>query len=183
METGRHSVETPSQALGPYVVSPLPTWSWTSQAPSETVALGERLGAVLAPGSFLALDGPLGAGKTTFCRGLGRGLAVKEPLASPTYLLCREYTGRHEVLHFDAYFQERLDSLFMEGLAQEFRGKVVLMEWAEKASAWLLDDRIQATLEPGQEEEERRVTLTATGPFSEKLLNQAFGAPVLLGTS
>ena len=165
------------------MVSSLPTWSWNLQAPSETVALGERLGTVLEPGCFLALNGSLGAGKTTFCRGLGCGLGVAEPLASPTYLLCREYAGRQEVLHFDAYFQERLDSLLMEGLAQEFSGKVVLMEWAEKVSAWLPDDRIQANLQLGQAEEERRITLTATGPFSADLLNQAFGPPVLLGTS
>ena len=71
----------------------------------ETVALGERLGALLTTGDFIALVGELGTGKTQFAKGVAVGLAVDAsvPITSPTYTLMNVYIGRLSLYHFDLY--------------------------------------------------------------------------------
>ena len=160
-------------------MSPHHAWEYLSAQDSETKAFGERLGEALCAGTWVALNGQLGSGKTTFCGGLGVGLEIQEPMASPTYLLCREYQGRHPVLHLDAYFQPRLESLLAEGMAERFDARhVVLMEWAEKVQDWLPLDRIDIGFSYGKEENQRLLRFVATGKESAKILNQTFGPPV-----
>jgi len=119
----------------------------TTASAEETQALGRRLGRLLRPGDLLAIHGELGAGKTTFCAGVGVGLDVSERLVSPTYLLCREYQGRHPLLHLDAYFEPRMQALLEEGLAERLaEGPVVLVEWAEKIAPWLPEERLEVFL-------------------------------------
>ncbi len=110
-----------------------------STSPEQTMAIGQALGAVLQPGDLLCLDGELGAGKTTLCTGIGRALGSEVPFSSPSYLLCKEYfTSRGVVLHLDAYFQHRLDSLLGEGLVERLDGEhIVLIEWASRVADWL----------------------------------------------
>ena len=64
------------------------SWQTTTTSAEETRRLGAALGALLRGGDFVALDGDLGAGKTTLCAGIGDGMEVDEPLRSPSYLLC-----------------------------------------------------------------------------------------------
>ena len=73
--------------------------------PEATARAGRRVGAALRPGQTVALTGPMGAGKTTFVRGLAAGLQVDEPdeVSSPTYLLVVEHGGPTPLLHADAY--------------------------------------------------------------------------------
>jgi tRNA threonylcarbamoyladenosine biosynthesis protein TsaE len=87
----------------------------------------------------VALEGELGAGKTTLVQAIARGLGVTEPASSPTYALVHRYAGRRgPVFHLDCY---RLRSpaeaadLDWEGLLTE--GDAVLVEWPERAGAWL----------------------------------------------
>ena len=112
---------------------------WRSQSAQWTEALGELFGSCLRPGDLVRLQGELGAGKTTFCRGIGRGLGIEEALHSPTYLLCKEYpTARGPLLHLDGYFDHRLASLLGEGLIERIDGRsIVLVEWAERVEPWL----------------------------------------------
>ncbi|HEU5171495.1 MAG TPA: tRNA (adenosine(37)-N6)-threonylcarbamoyltransferase complex ATPase subunit type 1 TsaE [Gemmatimonadales bacterium] len=103
------------------------------------VAEGEALGRALPPGAVLALEGELGAGKTTFAQAIARGLGVTEPASSPTYALVHRYAGRRgPVFHLDCY---RLRSpaeaadLDWEGLLRD--GDAILVEWPERAGPWL----------------------------------------------
>jgi len=139
---------------------------------AETRALGRALGGLLQEGDFVALSGPLGAGKTTLSKGICAGLGVAEAVSSPTYLLCHEYSGRVPVLHLDAYFAARIDSLLAEGLAERFAaGTVVLLEWAEQIADWLPDDRLEVSLETlSGAPEERSVGLRACGERPAALL-------------
>lgn len=59
----------------------------------ETVALGRRLAAELAPGSLIAFTGGLGAGKTAFCQGIAEGLGCTDPVSSPTFAIVNYYRG------------------------------------------------------------------------------------------
>ncbi len=134
-----------------------------------TRRLGEALGALLKGGDCVLLDGELGAGKTTFGGGVGLGLEIKEPLTSPTYLLCCEYIGRTRLLHLDAYFEERMDGLLCEGLVERFdRETVILVEWARKMQEWLPQDRLEIMFTGWADD--RQIVFTASGARSQALL-------------
>lgn len=65
----------------------------------ETVALGRRLAAELAPGSLIAFTGGLGAGKTAFCQGIAEGLGCTDPVSSPTFAIVNYYRGPRPFAH------------------------------------------------------------------------------------
>lgn len=158
-----------------------------SSDPQSTELLGACLGACLQAGDLVRLHGELGAGKTTFCRGVGQGMGIREGLSSPTYLLCKEYsTDAGPLLHLDGYFEHRLASLLGEGLVERIDGRsIVLVEWAERVDPWLPADglsldfqRIAGDLAPSEDDElPRQIVCTAQGSaarglaqrFSEKL--------------
>lgn len=106
---------------------------------SDLEAAGEALGRALPPGALVTLEGELGAGKTTFARALARGLGVRGPAASPTYALVHRYQGsRGPVFHLDCYrlrHPEEAADLDWEGLLAE--GDAIIVEWPERAGAWL----------------------------------------------
>lgn len=106
---------------------------------TELVAAGEALGGRLAHGALVALEGVLGAGKTTFARAVARGLGVTAAATSPTYALVHRYPGRRgPVYHLDCYRlgrPEEAEDLDWEGLLGE--GDAVIVEWPERAGAWL----------------------------------------------
>src|SRR5690242_12469934 len=110
----------------------MPSLEIHTRSVDETVAIGRRLGAVLQPGDFVALEGPLGAGKTRFVEGLARGLGVDEgtPIPSPTYTLVNEHAGRFELLHADLYRLDGPDEL--EGIGWSdylVRDAILVVEW------------------------------------------------------
>src|SRR3989338_11070284 len=104
------------------------------------IILGEKLAKKLRRGDVVALSGNLGSGKTTFTKGIGKGLGVKNPrrINSPTFVLIKEYDGKMPLYHLDLY---RLDAFReIENLAAEeyIYGKgVTLIEWAEKIKCLL----------------------------------------------
>ena len=105
----------------------------------ELRVAGESIGRELPHGSVIALEGELGAGKTTFAQAVARGLGVVERATSPTYGLVHRYDGRRgPVFHLDCYRlrrEEEAADLDWEGLLAE--GDVLLVEWPERAGAWL----------------------------------------------
>jgi tRNA threonylcarbamoyladenosine biosynthesis protein TsaE len=109
--------------------------------PLATERLGELVGERLRPGDTVALTGTLGAGKTTFVRGLARGLDVDDPeaVSSPTYLLVIEHDGEVPLLHADAYLPAKLEG-FLEDGGLEYLfdpAKVVVVEWADLVRNYL----------------------------------------------
>lgn len=108
----------------------------TLATPEATLAAGAALGRCLRGGELVALEGPLGAGKTLFVKGIAAGLEVPadEPVVSPTFVLMRLYEGRLRLCHIDAYRlgdgEELLDLGFEE--LREEGGTVVAVEWADR---------------------------------------------------
>lgn len=171
----------------------------TSSDPKSTEQIGVCLGACLQAGDLVRLHGELGAGKTTFCRGVGRGLGIREGLSSPTYLLCKEYaTLAGPLLHLDGYFEHRLASLLGEGLIERIDGRsIVLVEWAERVNPWLPADglsldfhRIAGDELPNDEDAlPRRIVCSADGPggralarrFSENLAEKGISVEPFAG--
>ena len=106
---------------------------YMTNLPAETEAVGLTLGEILMPGAVIAFRGDLGAGKTTFIRGLARGLGYKDLVTSPTYTIVNEYLGgRLPLFHFDMYRLASSDDLWDIGWEDYLeRGGVCAVEWSE----------------------------------------------------
>lgn len=108
------------------------TTSRETSSPEETEAAGEELGRRLIPGDLVLLKGELGAGKTTFVRGIARGIGSTAPVGSPTFQLVRVYPGRPQVAHVDLYRVERSAELRDLGLEELLDAGAVVVEWGER---------------------------------------------------
>jgi tRNA threonylcarbamoyladenosine biosynthesis protein TsaE len=106
----------------------------TSSA-EETEVEGERLGRELKKGDLLLLVGPLGAGKTTFVRGLARGAGSHGQVASPTFVLERIYPGRVQLAHVDLYRVKASPELSDLGLDELLDQGAVVVEWGDRLEA------------------------------------------------
>ena len=102
-----------------------------------TLAFGERLGKILPKKSILLLKGELGAGKTTFVQGIGKGLRIDDPIVSPTFILINEYYQGHLPLyHLDLYRTEKnmVEDLFLEQYweKEDILPGITVIEWPER---------------------------------------------------
>ena len=104
-----------------------------THSPAETEALGAALANILPPGTVLAYEGDLGAGKTAFTRGLAAGLGCTDMVTSPTYTIVNEYlSGRLPLFHFDMYRLASSDDLWDIGWEDYLdRGGICAVEWSE----------------------------------------------------
>lgn len=121
-----------------------------SKSPDETLLLGRILGELLSEGSFVALIGGLGAGKTVLTKGLAQGLGVADDreVTSPSFVLVNEYQGRVPVYHVDLYRLE--NSAEVEGIGwDEFISGpgVTLVEWADRVERHLPEERMEVHLQ------------------------------------
>ena len=132
---------------------------YITHSPAETEAVGEALAKTLRPGTVLAFRGDLGAGKTAFTRGLGRGLGCTERVTSPTYTIVNEYTsGRLPLFHFDMYRLRSSEDLFDIGWEDYLeRGGVCAVEWSENV-ADALDGAMWITIEKTGDDS-RKITI------------------------
>lgn len=145
-----------------------------STTTAETITYGQQLGALLAPGDVICLSGELGAGKTTFARGIGQGWQSTSRLTSPTYTLIHNHqrTIDHQILyHVDGYRLENPNDIYSVGLDDVFDDDgAVLIEWPERLLPLLPDDRLWIRLEPATEQ--RIITFEAQGSRALALLNR-----------
>lgn len=103
--------------------------------PADTERFAESISGRLGPGDVVLLEGPLGAGKTCFVRGLARGLGHRgERVLSPTFQLVREHRGgRLPLYHVDLYRLKGPDEVLPLGLEEVFDGDgVSAVEWPER---------------------------------------------------
>ena len=136
------------------------------RSPAATLSLGRRLGALLEPGDFIALQGDLGAGKTLLVRGAAQGAGVPEDeqASSPTFALVHVYRGVQVPLqHFDLYRLSGAADLFALGFDDLLAEPVAtLCEWPERAGAALPAERLEVHLEH-RGEKTRALRLVAHG--------------------
>jgi tRNA threonylcarbamoyladenosine biosynthesis protein TsaE len=111
---------------------------------------GAALGRVAVAGDRFLLEGPLGAGKTTFVQGLARGLDIPTPVSSPTFVIETQYRGRLTLYHVDLYRLERIEPALLGDLEEHLFGEgVAAVEWAERLPPDLRDGAlIRFALEP-----------------------------------
>jgi tRNA threonylcarbamoyladenosine biosynthesis protein TsaE len=130
-------------------------------SPERMRALGVALGRAAVAGDRFLLEGPLGAGKTTFVQGLAEGLDVQTPVSSPTFVIENQYRGRLVLYHVDLYRLERVEPELWESLEEHLYGDgVSAVEWAERLPDGLRDGGTLLRIEP--REAGRRVTLATS---------------------
>jgi len=103
---------------------------------TETLDLGMKLSQKLNPQSIVLLKGPIGAGKTSFVKGIARGLSISEDITSPTFALSRHYnSGKIPLIHLDLYRLENVslakEIFFSEEEEAIQRQAILVIEWPE----------------------------------------------------
>ncbi|GAA3189016.1 tRNA (adenosine(37)-N6)-threonylcarbamoyltransferase complex ATPase subunit type 1 TsaE [Lentilactobacillus kefiri] len=148
------------------------------ESAEQTMAIGEKLAPYLQPQDLILLDGDLGAGKTTFTKGLAKGLGITKPIKSPTFTIIREYQdGRIPLYHMDVYRLEEGggDDL---GLEEYFNGDGVnVVEWSKFVADELPDKylRIIFRRDDSQGDNVRTLTFEAKGDRFEKMITDILG--------
>jgi len=126
----------------------------------ETEELGQKLAVSLKKGKIIGLYGELGSGKTTFVKGLAKGLGIKERIVSPTFVFIRPYACRQtkgSFYHVDLYRLEGSQDAQGLGLEEIFaeRKAIVVIEWAGKIKGILPKKRIDIFFEYHKENERK----------------------------
>lgn len=119
-----------------------------SNSEKETKKVGKLLGEEILKEKkpvFLALSGPLGAGKTTFLKGIAAGLGLKKRIFSPTFLIIKEHKlkNKRKFYHIDCYrlkSYKELKTLDFENILKE-KNSVIAIEWPEKVLRYLPKER------------------------------------------
>ncbi|GAA3732697.1 tRNA (adenosine(37)-N6)-threonylcarbamoyltransferase complex ATPase subunit type 1 TsaE [Leifsonia bigeumensis] len=118
----------------------------TVATPEDMESLGARLAGRLRAGDLVALNGELGAGKTTLTRGLGAALGVRGAVTSPTFVLARTHPreGGAPLVHVDAYRLSHAAEL--DDLDIDFEGSIVVVEWAAGMIEGLADSWLEVAI-------------------------------------
>jgi len=147
----------------------------TSKSNHQTMALGEQLGKKISKGICIALNGELGAGKTTFVQGLAKGLGVSEKyyITSPTYNIISEYPADPFTLcHLDLYrlgSEDELETIGFDDLVDD--NHIIIVEWPQilKYISFQFDIEINFTFD---EEYNRTISFFASGQPGSNLLSK-----------
>ncbi|MEO0486756.1 MAG: tRNA (adenosine(37)-N6)-threonylcarbamoyltransferase complex ATPase subunit type 1 TsaE [Pseudomonadota bacterium] len=147
--------------------SAAPTTVIAVNSPDDTATLAARVARGLTPGACLLLEGPIGAGKTTFARALIQTLLeVPEDVPSPTFTLVQTYeTARFDVWHCDLYRLTSADELTEIGLEEAFEHAVTLIEWPDRLGDMRPEHAITLHFEPADAADARVLTVTGHAPW------------------
>lgn len=131
-----------------------------TKSQEETLVLARALGERLEKNDVVAFEGTLGAGKTCFAKGLALGLGVEDEVASPTFTILYEYSGRVPLYHFDLYRLSSFDD-FLDIAGDEYleANGVCVIEWSEKIVDHLPKNTIRINIEV-LPSDDRRIIIT-----------------------
>lgn len=139
-------------------------------SPQETEAIAAKLAQFLKPQDIITLEGDLGAGKTTFTKGIAKGLGIKRMVNSPTFTILKQYEGTTDLNHLDVYRLEDSDEDI--GFDELFESEAVsVIEWAKFIKEYLPANRLEITL-TRQSEENRKIEMKPIGTRYELLCKE-----------
>lgn len=135
---------------------------------AETMAFAEKVGARLRAGDVIAYFGGLGAGKTTFTRGLAKGMGLPDVVSSPTFAIVQEYHGSGlSLYHFDMYRIDGAADLESTGFYDYPLDEAVFaIEWSEHIASELPENTIRITIQRFSEES-REITVEGDERFAD----------------
>ena len=141
--------------------------SLSTASPEETIAFAEQIGRLLRGGDVIAYRGGLGAGKTTFTRGIALGMGLPDEVSSPTFALVNEYRGNGLTLyHFDMYRILNAEALETTGFYDYIsEDAVIVCEWSENIADCLPENVIAITIETAGENV-RKITVEGDERFA-----------------
>jgi tRNA threonylcarbamoyladenosine biosynthesis protein TsaE len=132
-----------------------------STSVEATIALGERLARVAAPGDLVCLWGELGAGKTQLAKGIARGLGIEDTVTSPTFILMNEYAGRMPLFHVDLYRLADASDALAGGVIDDRQSDgLTVVEWPERMGDVLPAARLDVRI-GGSGDEARDIDVVA----------------------
>lgn len=140
-----------------------PVLEATTSGPEQTRALAAAVAPLLADGDLLVLTGDLGAGKTCFTQGLGRGLGVTDRITSPTFTILAEHDGRLPLHHLDAYRLAGAEEAGDLDLPELLEVGVTVIEWGDRLDDALPADQLRIELRLGEGDDDRLLRLEARG--------------------
>ena len=118
------------------------------KTPEECMDIGEKISSKLKPGDILSLEGELGAGKTTFVKGILKGLNYKHDVTSPTFTLINEYETDVKVIHIDFYRENDTKRWEVIGLNEYlYSDNIIILEWGNLVKDLLPDNMISIFFE------------------------------------
>ena len=136
---------------------------------SETIALGNKLGQLLPKGSVVALEGDLAGGKTTFTKGIGEALGVKQVINSPTFTILKIYNGRLPLYHIDAYRLENND--YDLGISEYEEEGIMVVEWPKYYANYLPAEYLEVRFEY-IDDDTREITFIPHGERYEDIVKE-----------
>lgn len=118
-----------------------------THSPEETIEFAKKVGSYLKGGDIIAYIGGLGAGKTTFTRGLAVGMGLPDEVISPTFAIVNEYRGKVNLYHFDMYRINGCDDLETTGFYDYLSdSNIIVIEWSERITEVLPKETIFITI-------------------------------------
>src|SRR5262245_36222391 len=148
------------------------TINWPDEA--ATAVLAGRLAGLTQPGDVIALQGELGAGKTSLARAFIRARGGDKTVPSPTFTLVQTYDlPDGMVWHFDLYRLRAAEEAWELGIEDAFRDGISLIEWPERLGALLPRRRLLVALDFGGVPAARRATLSDDGDWAARLAGLA----------
>lgn len=131
-----------------------------SSSATETENFAASLAKEIKGATVIAFFGGLGVGKTAFTRGLAKGMGIDADVSSPTFAIVNDYGGKPPLVHFDMYKVESWDDLYSSGFFDYLdMGAVLAVEWSENIENALPENTVRVTIEKGQGENERIITV------------------------
>lgn len=137
-----------------------------SKSEEETIELGYKIGKKLEKGMCLTLVGDLAGGKTTFTKGIGKALNIKEVINSPTFTILKIYNGDLKLFHIDAYRLE--GSEYDLGLDEYLDDGVMIVEWPIYYKDYLPDEYLEISFKY-IDDFSREITFKAVGEKYKEL--------------
>ena len=124
-------------------------WSGnTTNSPEDTMELGKDFASKIEIGDVISLNGDLAAGKTTFMKGVLKGIGYEGEVTSPTFTLVNEYESQPKIIHIDCYREKLINRWLDIGIVDYLNGNnVVFIEWAEYIKSILPEDIISIDIE------------------------------------
>ncbi len=120
--------------------------------------IGKKIGEIVDEGTIICLEGDLGAGKTTLTQSIARGMLIDEYVTSPTFTVIKEYKGRLNLYHMDAYRLSSEDEMYDLGFEEYINSKgVCVIEWASRIENIIPEEALKIKITQDYSTNERQL--------------------------